>query len=537
MHGRRFALRRNIFSGVLFLLAISMLHTASGYAIAEGSQITADNTFLSVSPAVFYYPQNETAWVFWSTQGTDGNFDIYYRIVSPNCLQNACLTFFYPTHRLTNGPRGNQFTSVTQTADGRVWVFFASDRISNATLRSWGVFYKIFNGTSWSRDFRLATGWNGTDVNPSAISFRAQGSALGNNIWVAWGSDHNCVCFSNIWLDSYNGTTWSPPRQITSNGRDFTPSLSQASNGTVWVSWARGVTGARQRDLYYETISPAGVVSQEHLIVSTSGVLSKSPSVVNVKNSSAIALVWSSNAKNPSRIIQDLYMKYSLNGGATWTPATGGIQLNSNLPSPQDDSEPQAVQTGSGRISIAYTSNITGTPNIFSMSLLIADVGLTTISPSQTIIGQGQSLKFNVTMVNYGWEPESPVVSLIANGTVVQTIRTDVPYQGTRLVTFVWDTSAWPKGSYIVKAVEANLTGESNPSNNIITMIGNIKVTIPGDVNGDRIVNVLDLVLVSLVFGSVRGGPRYDPNMDLNHDGVINILDLAYVAIRFGSTG
>ncbi len=62
-------------------------------------------------------------------------------------------------------------------------------------------------------------------------------------------------------------------------------------------------------------------------------------------------------------------------------------------------------------------------------------------------------------------------------------------------------------------------------------------VTIPGDVNGDRTVNILDLVAVAIGFNSRAGGPGYNPNIDVNQDGVVNILDLTYVATRFGNTG
>jgi len=81
----------------------------------------------------------------------------------------------------------------------------------------------------------------------------------------------------------------------------------------------------------------------------------------------------------------------------------------------------------------------------------------------------------------------------------------------------------------------SNLVGESNPSNNKLTKL--VTLTIPGDVNGDKVVNIADLVSVALVFGTRVGGPGYNSNMDVNLDGIINILDLTYVAARFGSTG
>ena len=51
-----------------------------------------------------------------------------------------------------------------------------------------------------------------------------------------------------------------------------------------------------------------------------------------------------------------------------------------------------------------------------------------------------------------------------------------------------------------------------------------------GDVNGDGVVNCVDLQLVKAAFNSKRGQPAYNPNADLNGDGVINIVDLSIVA-------
>ena len=54
---------------------------------------------------------------------------------------------------------------------------------------------------------------------------------------------------------------------------------------------------------------------------------------------------------------------------------------------------------------------------------------------------------------------------------------------------------------------------------------------IPQDVNGDDVVNILDLVLVASVLGDEGG----DLAADVNRDGVVNILDLVLVAGAFGN--
>ena len=60
-----------------------------------------------------------------------------------------------------------------------------------------------------------------------------------------------------------------------------------------------------------------------------------------------------------------------------------------------------------------------------------------------------------------------------------------------------------------------------------------------GDINGDGIVNMQDIVIAALAFGSSVGEPNvigepYNPDADLNNDGIIDICDLVIIAINFG---
>jgi len=138
-------------------------------------------------------------------------------------------------------------------------------------------------------------------------------------------------------------------------------------------------------------------------------------------------------------------------------------------------------------------------------------------------------------LTDLGWEPETFPVTLSANGTTIQTIQATVPYQGTAIARFSWNTTGFPLGHYLLKVAAANLTGETNPANNLMTMT--IMLSIPGDVDGNRIVNILDLVAVALSFGSTPGNPKWNPNADTDMNGIINIVDLTYVAIHFGQSG
>jgi len=65
---------------------------------------------------------------------------------------------------------------------------------------------------------------------------------------------------------------------------------------------------------------------------------------------------------------------------------------------------------------------------------------------------------------------------------------------------------------------------------------GSISVKWLTDLNGDRKVDIRDIVIVALAYGSYPGHPRWNPVADLNKDSIVDIRDLAMVAKDFGKT-
>jgi hypothetical protein len=59
-------------------------------------------------------------------------------------------------------------------------------------------------------------------------------------------------------------------------------------------------------------------------------------------------------------------------------------------------------------------------------------------------------------------------------------------------------------------------------------------VKIPGDINGDGVVDIYDALLASTAFGSKPGDPNWNPAADLNGDGIIDIYDMIILAGHFG---
>ena len=68
----------------------------------------------------------------------------------------------------------------------------------------------------------------------------------------------------------------------------------------------------------------------------------------------------------------------------------------------------------------------------------------------------------------------------------------------------------------------------------------NIPVTIiaglEGDINVDGIVDIVDIIIAALAFGSRPGDPNWDPRVDVNCNNLIDICDLVKIAVNFGKT-
>jgi hypothetical protein len=56
------------------------------------------------------------------------------------------------------------------------------------------------------------------------------------------------------------------------------------------------------------------------------------------------------------------------------------------------------------------------------------------------------------------------------------------------------------------------------------------------DVNGDYMINIVDIAWIARAFGATKGSELYESRADINSDSVINIIDIGIVASNFGRT-
>ncbi len=63
-----------------------------------------------------------------------------------------------------------------------------------------------------------------------------------------------------------------------------------------------------------------------------------------------------------------------------------------------------------------------------------------------------------------------------------------------------------------------------------------IHTALMGDLNGDGVVDILDVVKVAIAYNSRPGDPNWNADCDLNNDGMVDIFDLVTVAANYGRT-
>jgi len=167
---------------------------------------------------------------------------------------------------------------------------------------------------------------------------------------------------------------------------------------------------------------------------------------------------------------------------------------------------------------------------------VIRDVAVTEVVTEQDWAYQGWMVQVNVTVENLGEVAETFNVTLYCDGNIVDTydVINLAPHASLTIV-FVWNTSSTePCNNYTLSAEASEISYEFDSVNNIY-VDGTVKLRLMGDVDGDGIVNMIDLYEVGLSFGLFKGDPEFNVYADINKDGFINMLDLYLVAQNFGS--
>ncbi len=161
-----------------------------------------------------------------------------------------------------------------------------------------------------------------------------------------------------------------------------------------------------------------------------------------------------------------------------------------------------------------------------------SDIAVTTVEASRTIVGQGYPAHFSVTVENQGGFAEIFNLLLYADtNTAAMMENITVDSLDSTTVLMSWDTTGWSKGNYSIRSY-AVLENDTDTTDNSLTD-GWVLVTIPGDVDGDKDVDIYDVIRFAACF-CMDWIP--DPNTDIDGDGDVDIYDVVILCCNYGKS-
>jgi hypothetical protein len=174
------------------------------------------------------------------------------------------------------------------------------------------------------------------------------------------------------------------------------------------------------------------------------------------------------------------------------------------------------------------------------------DIAVLNVQVSKTITSAGRNITITYTVVNNGNTAEDITVTIGYNitqawtppnyneTTLITIDRTTIPTglpPTTR--TIQWNTTGLDYGYYTISVNAIPIEGESTITDNEYTD-GTVMISVQGDVNGDGIVNVFDILTIKANWGETP--PIWNPNVDCNDDDIINVFDILTVKAHWGQS-
>ena len=191
----------------------------SGATWSAPIQITT-NTSSDYAPSITQAADG-TLWVLWYSYRS-GNADIWYKTSSDGGATWSAAT------QLTTDTGSDYEPAIAQAADGKLWVVWRSYRSGNSDI--WGK-YSTDDGATWSAAVQLTT-------DPNSDYAPAIARTSDNRLWLVWYSYRTHP--SHVWYmtSADNGATWSPPAALGNDSSYvYDPTIAQTPDGTLWVGW------------------------------------------------------------------------------------------------------------------------------------------------------------------------------------------------------------------------------------------------------------------------------------------------------------
>jgi hypothetical protein len=499
---------RILFTLVLVTIALTAITSQVNAPTWSGEiQLTTD-PYRDQSP-VMIQAIDGRIWVFWHSYRT-GNAEIYYKIYDGAWSNDT---------QLTNDPNADVNPAAIQAINGIMWVFWATNRYGPSGNYEIVYMTSLNNGVTWSSVSRITFDVH-DDRRPSVMQ------AADGKIWVAWHSPRTGNF--EIFYTYYDGSWASFGTQLTNNSyTDVSPSIIQTSDGKMWIFWSSYKTG--DYEIFYTTSTDGGSLwlTEVQLTVDTKG-WDQAPFATQVGNGK-IWVVWETDRGG-----NDFDIYYKIYDGS-WSSDSSLVTNNA------EDTLPSVFQAANTTIWVTWSSTrgVIGDYNIFyKLTLADYDVAVQSVTAQSTLAYQGYNRQVQVKVKNEGLLSATFSVTAYCNSSPIGTQAvTGLASNTETTLTFLWDTTGLAYGHYVLSATASGLVGEEDLTDNSLS--GDVVLlTVPGDVNGDKVVNVVDAASNSAHWypGPPVGPLGYSVTNDINIDGNVDIIDSAIVSAHWGQS-
>jgi PKD repeat protein len=194
--------------------------------------------------------------------------------------------------------------------------------------------------------------------------------------------------------------------------------------------------------------------------------------------------------------------------------------------------DPTVTHTFQNAGTFVTTLNVTDNEGLWSTTskpiIVMPEFGPTanfTWSPQPGVINL--TMTFDASNSKTGWSAATQQFSPIVNYT--WNFGDGIINQTSNAVIFHIYTQP---GNYTVALTVKDAVGRTDMTSRIVE-VANITVK-QCDVNGDGFIDIKDILITALAYGSVPGDPRWNPRADVNGDGFIDIKDILLVALNYG---
>ena len=423
----------------------------------------------------------------------------------------------------TYGIRGNsnEARSLVQTTDGGFAMLgFTSHCVAGwvCTEDFWLVKTDPAGNAEWNRTYGVPT-YDDLESGRSVVQTDDGGYALAGltGVW----SDPIYYDFWLVKTDSLGNMEWN--QTYGGAGDDFAYSVVQTTDGGYALAGGTGSYGAGNCDVWLVKADSAGNMMWNQTYGGTGNDWAYSVVQTGDGGYALAGCTHSYGAGN-----RDVWLvKADSAGNMMWNQTYGGTER---------DWGHSLVPTSDGGYAIAGETDSFGAGNDDFWLVKTDSTG---------------NMEWNQTYGGIRWEKAYSVVQTSDGGYallgVTNSFGADGDYwlvktdsAGNMEWNHTYGGSLGDIGYAVVQTVDGGyaMAGESNyyiNSSYAVIDFWLVKTCAGGDVNGDGVVDIFDLSLVGLAYGSFEGEPRYNPDADLNEDGIVDIGDITIVCINYGA--